>query len=97
MCADADDKDAVLDALLRPRNGWPQYVRLDGDDKDKGKAAAESTSGRPETLSELAFVLGLELGFNAILYDCDGHNRHACMLLQTIDVLQKISLAVRKL
>lgn len=80
VCADADDKDAVLDALLKPRYGWPQYVRVDGEDKDKGKAAVEGTSGQPETLSELAYVLGLQLGFNAILYESDGQNRHACML-----------------
>lgn len=79
VCADADDKDAVLDALLKPRYGWPQYVRVDGEDKDKGKAAVEGTSGQPETLSELAYVLGLQLGFNAILYESDGQNRHACM------------------
>lgn len=74
-CTDADDKDDVLDTLLRPRHGWPQYVHLEGDGVEKGKGAIESTSGRPETLSELAYALGTGLGFNSILYDADGRNR----------------------
>lgn len=74
-CIDADDKDDVLDTLLRPRHGWPQYVRLEGNGIEKGKGAVKSTSGRPETLSELAYALGTGLGFNSILYDADGRNR----------------------
>ncbi len=77
-CIDADDKDDVLDTLLRPRHGWPQYVHLEGDGIEKGKGAVESTSGRPETLSELAYALGTGLGFNSILYDADGRNRQVC-------------------
>lgn len=74
-CRNADDKDEVLDALLQPRYRWPQYVHLEDAEAFKGKTAAKSTEGRPETLSELAYALGIELGFNAIIYDADGRNR----------------------
>jgi hypothetical protein len=74
VCADADDRDAVLDALLRPRNGWPLFSSAD-EEAASSKALAASTSGRPGTLSELAYALGTELGFNAIAYDSAGRNR----------------------
>lgn len=90
VCTDAHDKQEVLDALLRPRPGWPHYAAAPAAEQDGGAEAAEAgcggaeefgkqpaagTSGRAGTFSELAYALGCELGFNSITYDNDGRNR----------------------
>ena len=87
VCLEVEDRDGLIDRLLAPRKGWPQYVMpspAKGTDAASKESASASSSqkGTQEAYGQFvaAFALGLgsELGFTAVLQPSRGISR--CVL-----------------
>jgi hypothetical protein len=87
VCLEVEDRDGLIDRLLAPRKGWPQYVMpspakvTDAASKETASVSS-SQKGTQEAYGQFvaAFALGLgsELGFTAVLQPSRGISR--CVL-----------------
>ncbi len=86
-CSEMEDRDGLIDSLLTPRKGWPQYMMpsLAKGTEAAGKEAASAGSNPNRILEKygqflaaFALALGSELGFTALLQPSRGIPR--CVL-----------------